>query len=169
MDITIEKLKDEDAKKLYEFELDNRGFFEKMVPSRGEDYYNFENFKIRHKELLDEQALGLSYFYLIKNKKGSILGRMNLVDIDKVKQLGHIGYRVAEECSGKGVASIALKLLLESIDTKGIKKLLAKTTDINVASQKVLEKNGFKFIETSDEEFTFNGQRVKFLFYMWTM
>ncbi len=92
MEITLEKLQPVDAKKLYEFEIENRDYFEKMVPSRGEDYYNFETFKIRHEALLDEQTKGQSYYYLIKNENGLILGRMNLVDIDKSRNLGYIGY-----------------------------------------------------------------------------
>lgn len=58
MDIILEILKQNDAKKLYEFELENRAFFEKMVPERGEDYYHFETFQIRHNELLEEQRKG---------------------------------------------------------------------------------------------------------------
>lgn len=168
MDISLEILREEDANKLFEFELENREFFEEMVPSRGEDYYNQEIFIIRHRELLDEQAQGLSYFYLIKDKKGSILGRMNFVDIDHFQNLGHIGYRVGKKYIGAGIASLALKQLLEKVDMLDIKKVLAKTTTFNIASQKVLEKNGFKHIETSNEEFEMNGQSVKFVDYQWT-
>lgn len=63
MDITIEKLHETDAEKLFEFELENRDFFEETVPSRGDEYYVFENFKERHKALLDKQTKGLSYFF----------------------------------------------------------------------------------------------------------
>lgn len=82
MDIVIKKMQEEDFEKLYEFELENRAYFEEIVPSRGDDYYNFEIFKQRNKALLDEQHQGLSYFYLIKNKEDKVLGRMNLVDIE---------------------------------------------------------------------------------------
>ncbi|MFB4166795.1 GNAT family N-acetyltransferase [Virgibacillus sp. JSM 102003] len=167
MDITIERLHSTDAGKLYEFELENRDFFEGMVPSRGDDYYDFETFKKKTNALLDEQAQELSYFYLIKNKDGSILGRMNLVDIEN--GLGHIGYRVGKAYTGKGIANTALKLLLDVINNnQGIKQVSAKTTTNNRASQKVLEKNGFKYIATSDEEFIMNEQKVKFVYYLLT-
>ncbi|WP_347232258.1 hypothetical protein [Halobacillus litoralis] len=48
MEITMDKLKIDDAQDLFDFESENRAFFEKMVPSRGEDYYNFETFMVRH-------------------------------------------------------------------------------------------------------------------------
>ena len=88
MDIYIEKLQVTDAEELYKFELDNRTFFEEMVPSRGNDYYNLEIFKERHEALLEEQVQGGSYFYLIKDKDSSILGRINVVDIDESQKKG---------------------------------------------------------------------------------
>jgi [ribosomal protein S5]-alanine N-acetyltransferase len=168
MDITIEKLHETDAEKLYEFELENRDFFEEMVPSRGDEYYNFENFKKRHQALLDEQAKGLSYFFLIKDKDDLILGRINIIDIDKSQKLGHVGYRVGKAYTRKGVASKALKLLIDTMNNQGIKQILAKTTINNIASQKVLKKAGFKQLAINDEEFT-KGQRVKFISYSSTV
>ena len=97
---------------------------------------------------------------------GSILGRMNLIDIDKTQNLGHVGYRVGERYIGKGIANNALKLLLEIVSKKGIEKIKAKTTDNNKASQRVLEKNGFKREGTGDEEF--DGQKLKFVYYTWS-
>ena len=165
--IIIEKLQDEDFEKLFEFELENRAYFEEMVPSRGDDYYNFETFKQRNKALMNEQGQGLSYFYLIKNKEGLVLGRMNLVDIEKAKGLGHIGYRVGKSYTGKGIANKTLKLLLETSAQLGLRRISAKTTTNNIASQKILEKNGFQYIATADEEFKMNGQLLSFVYYMW--
>jgi ribosomal-protein-alanine N-acetyltransferase len=163
----IEKLHAKDFEKLFEFELENRAFFEEMVPSRGDDYYNFETFKQRNKALMDEQAQELIYLYLIKNKEGLILGRMNLVDIEKSEGLGHIGYRVGKAYTGKGIANKALKLLLETTSKLGLKQISAKTTTNNIASQKVLEKNGFKYIAKGNEEFLMNGQLLSFVNYFW--
>ena len=168
MDITIEKIHDTDASKLFKFELENREYFEEMVPSRGDEYYNFESFLTRHKAIVAEQTQGLSYFYLIKDKRGSILGRINLVDIDKCKNQGHIGYRVGKKYIGKGIANKALKLLLETMRKQGIERILAKTTNTNIASQRILEKNGFKHVETSDEEYEMNREKFNFFYYTWT-
>jgi ribosomal-protein-alanine N-acetyltransferase len=164
MDITIEKLHETDAERLFEFELENRAFFEEMVPSRGDEYYKFENFKKRHESLLDEQTEELSCFFLIKDKNGSILGRINIIDIDKSQKLGHVGYRVGKAYTRKGIASKALKLLMETMSTQDVKKFLAKTTINNIASQKVLEKIGFKEIEIVDEELK-KENSLKFIYY----
>ncbi|MFJ7406450.1 MULTISPECIES: GNAT family N-acetyltransferase [unclassified Lysinibacillus] len=169
MKITLNELAYHDMENLYAFELENRAYFEKMVPSRGEDYYAFTIFKKKNILLLDEQAQKLSYFYLIKNELGHIVGRINLTDIDKDQQLGHIGYRVGEKHIGQGIANIALQLLLANVSNQGISQITAKTTTNNIASQKVLEKNGFTYTGTSNEEFTMHGQNVKFVYYRWSV
>ncbi|WP_172840577.1 GNAT family N-acetyltransferase [Virgibacillus phasianinus] len=168
MDISIEKLHEADFEQLFEFELENRAYFEEMVPSRGNVYYNFDIFRKRNKALLDEQSQGLSHFYLIKNIDGLILGRMNLVDIEKSQGSGHIGYRVGKSHTGKGVAKKALGLLLETFTDLDLKQVKAKTTTNNIASKKVLEKNGFEQTESNGEEFEINGQVLKFVNYLWT-
>lgn len=169
MKIRIEKLTHKDAESLYQFELENRTFFEEMVPTRGDDYYKPEIFKIRHETLLAEQEKEISYFYLIKDEQGSILGRINLVDIDASSRIGYLGYRVGQKHTGKGVAKAALKLVLEKALMQNIKQIKAKTTTVNIASQKVLEKNGFEKTETSDEEFEMNGQKLKFINFSWVI
>jgi len=94
---------------------------------------------------------------------------MNIVDIDESQKIGNLGYRVGQAHTGKSIATKALKLLLETVNDKDIKQIKAKTTTNNIASQKVLEKNGFERIATDDEEFEMNGQMLKFVNYILTI
>lgn len=167
MNVFIEKLTYADADDLYKFELENRSFFEETVPTRGDDFYKPEVFKIRHETLLEEQAEGISNFYLIKDGNNSILGRINLVDIDVFHKIAHLGYRVGHRDTGKGVAKKALKLLLETVVQRDIKQVKAMTTTNNIPSQKVLEKNGFKQTACDEEELDMNGQKLTFIYYIW--
>nr|WP_245301549.1 GNAT family N-acetyltransferase [Virgibacillus natechei] len=96
------------------------------------------------------------------------MGRVNIVDIDESRKIGHLGYRVGQVHTGKGVAKRALKLLMELVTDLDIKQIEAKTTTNNIASQKVLENNGFEYIESSDEEFEMDGQKLNFVYYLWT-
>ena len=170
MKIFLEKLHIADAEQLFEFELYNRTYFEEMVPTRGDDYYNFDFFKSRHESLLEEQAQGICCFYLIKDKEGSILGRINLIDIEEPQGIANLGYRVGKIHTGKGIANRALKLLVEKVVEEGaIKQIEAKTTNNNIASQKVLERNGFEQIGMSDETFEMNNQQLKFVHYSWLL
>lgn len=164
MEISINSLQERDAEELFEFEKNNRLFFEQMVPSRGEDYFNFETFKIIYKELLTEQQENKSKFYLIRDNSDKIIGRINLVDIDTTNDIAEVGYRVGQEYGGKGIGARALKLLLET--EISVTKIKAKTTINNIASQRVLEKNGFKQVSTSDDEFEMNGKKLQFINYI---
>ncbi|NRS17856.1 GNAT family N-acetyltransferase [Brevibacillus sp. HB1.4B] len=168
MMISIEKLSIQNAASLFQFEVYNRAFFEKSVPSRGDAYYQYDHFLRGLQALLDEQAQGISFFGLIKNSQGDILGRMNLVDIEKDEGIGHLGYRVGEDTAGKGVASQALKIFLaEHVPQLAVKTICAKTTTDNISSQKVLLKNGFEpydmGLETPDDflHFHLGVQRVR--------
>lgn len=165
MEISINLLREADAAELFKFESENRLFFEQMVPSRGDDYYNVETFLIRHQELLREQEDGLSNFYLIKNNAGEIAGRVNLVDMDKLTNSADIGFRVGAEYVGKGIGNQALNLLLKT--DLSVRQIRGKTTANNHASQKILVKNGFKKVDVSEEEFEMNGQKLRFVHYLW--
>ncbi len=166
MELSLKKLSIEDAKALFEFELKNKAFFEEMVPTRGEEFYKYEVFLTRLKLLLLEQEQGISYFYLIKDEMKTILGRMNVVDIEESSSIGYLGYRVGQEHTGKGIASKALKLLVEKLSNEGnVKQINAKTTTNNIASQRVLERNKFEQYAISDETIEMNGEKLKFVYY----
>lgn len=165
MDIKLYLLNYDDKENLFNFEKNNRDYFEKFIPSRGEDYYDYEIFLQRHKDLIDEQNSGLSFFYLIKDKSDNILGRINLVRTENDK-IFSLGYRIGKDYTGQGIASKALNILLKIIDKEKIKEIHGKTTDDNLASQKIMEKNGFRFIGKDKESFHFNSKEVRFVNYI---
>ena len=165
VEISINMLQEADAQDLFAFELENRSFFEKMVPSRGDDYYSWQTFAKRHRDLFAEQDNGQSNFYLIKDNTGKIVGRINLVDIDKTARTAEIGFRIGESAAGKSIGKKALSLLLEmDLD---LKQITAKTTTVNKASQKVLKYNGFAETGISEEAFEMNSEKMKFVHYLW--
>ncbi|MDM5221446.1 GNAT family N-acetyltransferase [Peribacillus sp. NJ11] len=165
MDIYIERLNEQDAKELFAFECHNRTFFEQTLPARGDDYYSFGTFGVRHKELLKEQEDAISSFYLIKEGSGTIIGRINLVDIDPINGTAHVGYRIGEAFTQKGIANEALKLLVNLAPELNVTQIHAKTTTDNIASQKVLVKNGFERISINEEISSDTGQRLTFYHY----
>ncbi|RFT62672.1 N-acetyltransferase [Bacillus clarus] len=167
MEIFIEKLRKQDAKELFTFECTNKEFFEKTVPSRGSNYYVYAFFQEQLEELLKEQEAGISYFYLIRNSEKQIVGRVNVVDINKEKQIGYLGYRVGEKFIKRGVARAAVKLLLNQIVNYKINEIHAKTTTKNIASQIVLEKNGFTCNPIDTSTIDLNGEKMNFVHYIW--
>ncbi|SEQ94526.1 ribosomal-protein-alanine N-acetyltransferase [Virgibacillus subterraneus] len=111
--------------------------------------------------------MSLTYLFLFLG--GLVLGLVVWYLEKKNKWFKNVSRQTVKAYTGKGIANTALKLLLETIRSKQrIKQVSAKTTTNNIASQKVLEKNGFKYIAASDEEIIMNGQKVKFVYYLLT-
>ncbi|AQQ54577.1 GNAT family N-acetyltransferase [Planococcus lenghuensis] len=164
MDIVIKLLEEQDAGTLLDFERRNRSLFEQSVPSRGEAYYDPAVFKVRHEELLAEQAQGLSRFYLIWSSDGQLVGRINLIDIDPAIQEAELGFRIGENFTGKGIGRNAVRSLLAK--EPGIKRIKAKTTSTNFASQKVLENNGFRQMNRQEENVRQQEKSVTFFQYI---
>lgn len=163
--IYISRLKLEDAKALFEFETENKDFFESMVPKRPEAYYHYSSFREILEELLEEQLTGSSYFYLIRDDDNQLVGRINLIDIES--RTGQLGYRIGKKFTGRGIATTAVGLLLKELDKVGASEVAAKTTSDNIPSQLVLERNGFTKMEEKKEVFMHGGSEVSFVYYRW--
>ena len=169
MEVRLHKLQESDAESLFHFEVANRVYFNKMVPDRGEDYYKFKFFNDKLLQLITEQSLGFSTFYLIKDENGFIIGRINLVDFNHANQSVELGYRISEDQSGKGMATLGVKQVLgEVYHQDKIKHISARTTKDNLASQKVLENNGFTYSFTDPNEVLLNGVKVNLIHYRWS-
>ncbi|MYL63865.1 GNAT family N-acetyltransferase [Bacillus hwajinpoensis] len=169
MEVSLHRLQESDSESLFHFEIANRVYFNKMVPDRGEDYYKFETFNAKLVQLINEQSLGLSTFYLIKDEIGTIIGRINLVDFNHSNESVELGYRISEDQSGKGIATLGVKQVLDDVYHQDkIKHISARTTKDNLASQKVLENNGFTYLSTDPDEVLLNGVKVNLIHYRWS-
>jgi len=151
--ISIDLLKEFDGEELFKFECENREFFETMLLSRGDSYYNYDNFKNILKDIIDEQEKGLLYMYLIKDDYNRIVGRINLVSIMKGSfNKAELGYRIGKKHIGKGYATKAVGLVLnEAINRYKLHRIEAGTSPDNIGSQIVLIKNGFQFTGRSNQ------------------
>jgi ribosomal-protein-alanine N-acetyltransferase len=147
-DIIIKPLQKSDAKELFTFELKNRTFFDKIGFPRGDSYYELNNFNTVIKESIEKQDKGLVSMYLIKNHTGLILGRINLLSIERgIFNKAELGYRMDEAHQGKGYATSAVKLVLDEAANKhSLHRIEAGTSPNNIGSQIVLVKNGFQFV-----------------------
>ena len=68
----------------------------------------------------------------------------------------------------RSLLTLALSMfLLAEASAQTAPAASAKTTTVNIASQKLLEKNGFIRIRTGDEEFEMNEQKMRFVYYVW--
>lgn len=129
------------------FELANRDYFAASVSDRGDDF--FEHFTDRYLALLAEQEAGTCACYVLAAEDGSVLGRFNLYDIDNGAAV--LGYRVAQQVAGRGVATATVRELCRLAAARhGLRTLRAATAEQNVASQKVLTNAGFVPVGPAD-------------------
>jgi ribosomal-protein-alanine N-acetyltransferase len=136
----LERLRVDHAAALLAFELENRAFFAASVPDRGDAY--FRDFDARHRSLLAEQEAGTCQFHVLVDGDGSIVGRVNLVDV--ADGSAELGYRVAERAAGRGLATAGVhEVCAVAAGDYGLTRLRAATTLDNAPSRRVLERTGF--------------------------
>ena len=136
----LQRLRADHAPALLAFELANRAYFAASVSDRGDKF--FEQFTDGISAMLAEQDAGVGAFYVLVGEDGSALGRFNLYRISD--GTAELGYRVAEQVAGHGVATANVQQLCRlAADQHGLRTLRAETNHDNVASQKVLQKAGF--------------------------
>jgi ribosomal-protein-alanine N-acetyltransferase len=124
------------------FELANRAYFATFISDRGDEFY--EHFTEQYKALLAEQEAGTCVFHVLVGEDGTVLGRFNLYLVDLEDGTAELGYRVAQQVAGRGVATATVRELCRLAAAQyGLRTLRAATTHDNVASQKVLAKAGF--------------------------
>ncbi|MDN3023111.1 GNAT family N-acetyltransferase [Streptomyces sp. S.PB5] len=144
--LRLERLRADHAEAVLAFEAENREYFARSVPDRGDAYFTPAGFAGRHHALLAEQDAGDCHFHLVLDEEGTILGRINLMDA--AAGTAELGYRIGERAAGKGVATAAVGELCRVAGTSyGLVSLWARTTADNSASRTVLERNGFELTE----------------------
>ena len=108
-------------------------------------FKNLENFR---KGKVAAHLVPSSAFWLVDGKNylgsGDVRHRLN----DKLRRLGgNIGYSIRPAAWRQGLGSLQLSLLLKEAKKLEIKKPIITCYDDNVASAKVIEKNGGVLIE----------------------
>jgi ribosomal-protein-alanine N-acetyltransferase len=138
----VERLRADHADALLAFERENRAYFSRTVPDRGDAY--FAHFADRHRALLAEQAEGVCHFHVVLGDDGQLAARVNLVDVDPADDSAELGYRVAERYAGRGLATAAVREVCRiAARDYGLRALTAVTHVDHLASCRVLERTGF--------------------------
>jgi len=136
----LEQLRAGHAPAVLTFELVNRAYFAASISDRGDEF--FDQFPGRHSALLAEQEAGTCALYVLVADDGSVLGRFSLYDIED--GTARLGYRVARQVAGRGVATTTVRELCRiAVARHGLRTLRAATSHDNAASQKVLARAGF--------------------------
>lgn len=159
--ISLELLSEENSIDVYAFEKENREYFERNLPPRPANYFDPEGFKEITRELLREQENHNIYMHIIRDVQGVMVGRINLSVLENDQKTAELGYRIGENVTNLGYASEAVKLVLDkAFHTYGLNKIIAGTATDNLASQRVLLKNGFTFIRIIENDLQVNNEWV---------
>ena len=130
----------DDAEELAAVYRANRDFLRPFEPARDEAFFTVE----RQRERIEQSLEGDRWMWGIV-EDGAIAGMIALNDVLRgALQLANVGYWVARQHNGRGLASAALAEVVEfAFGEAQLHRLEAGTQPDNVASQRVLERNGF--------------------------
>lgn len=99
-------------------------------------------------------------FGIFEKKESELTGVIGLNNIDWKNKVGEIGYWIGEKYWNKGLATEAVKKMLQfCFEESNLKLVYAKVYESNKASIRVLEKNGFLINEGYVEFKEKNGQK----------
>lgn len=142
--VTLRTLTAADWQALLDFETRNRSWFEQHVATRGDAFYCRAGVEQHIADYLTGLAQRRWFPGLLLDEAGAIIGRANLKDVDLQAGVAELGYRVAQDRIGRGVASEAVLLMKELARRQwGLQRLRAVVSATNPASSRVLEKCGF--------------------------
>ncbi|MEX1077741.1 MAG: GNAT family protein [Homoserinimonas sp.] len=158
---TIQPLSADSFAELLQFERENRAYFAEWIADRGDDY--FTDFARRNQALLEEQATGDSYFFLIRDAENRLVGRVNLVDV--ADHSATLGYRVAQAAAGLGHAGRAVSLACGFARDRGLHTITAMTSANNHGSRKVLERARFARVDLGPSTMLHNGSELELVHY----
>lgn len=112
-------------------------------------FEKYDNY--RHERNLKPDRVGSDYYWLVDDGDAFFIGeitiRHRLNDALLIRG-GHIGYVVRCSQWGKGYGTLMLKLALEKARNMGLKRVLITCDEKNVASARVMEKNGCTYTDT---------------------
>ena len=93
----------------------------------------------------EDEAAGRSASFLAVDGGDRLLGSFSLMELDREPGFGEIGYWVAAEARGRGIATRAVRLLAQwACDELGLTRIAILPHKDNDASRRVAEKAGFR-------------------------
>ncbi|MDB6143845.1 MAG: acetyltransferase [Pseudomonas sp.] len=153
--VRIRTLQSTDAEALLTFELDNREWFERHIDARDAAFYSVQGVTDHIAAYLSDFAAGAWHPFVIEDPDGTIVGRANLKSIDISERSAEVGYRVAQSACGRGLATLAVRHLIQEAQLHwNLKQLVANVYAGNIGSAKVLKRCGFLIEPIAGQEGT---------------
>ncbi|CAI8732457.1 Acetyltransferase [Pseudomonas sp. IT-P258] len=147
---SVRELKMTDAQALLAFEIHNREWFESHIDARDPAFYSLQGVADHIESYLSDFAIGAWHPFVIEDCSQRIVGRANLKSIDSSTGSAQVGYRIDQRVCGQGLATLALRHLIQEARMRwGLVQLVAYAFRENAGSRKVLDRCGFKLEQPS--------------------
>lgn len=137
-----------DATPLAELQLRNRAYLAPWEPARDDEYFTAPSQRERIGSALDRYERGEELPLVVLDDQNRLAGQVTISGIVRGPfQSGNLGYWIAEDHAGRGLATRAVtEALRRAFSDLGLHRAQAGTLTSNAASQRVLAKVGFERI-----------------------
>ncbi len=157
---SVRELRTTDTEALLVFETRNREWFESHIDARDPAFYSLQGVADHIAGYLSDLAIGAWHPFVIVDCRQAIVGRANLKNIDLASGSAEVGYRIDQRACGQGLATLALRHLIEQAQVRwGLTQLVAFAYKENLGSRKVLDRCGFQLEQPSCNKSTGNERR----------
>ena len=135
----------EDAAALAALLVHSRWFLAPWEPVRGEEWFTVEGQRDAVGLALDRHRQGVALPHVVLDEAGRVAGRITVESIVRgAFQSGHLGYWLAEEATGRGLGTAAVREMTGlAFGQLGLHRVQADTVVDNVRSQRLLARCGF--------------------------
>ncbi|WP_433788432.1 GNAT family N-acetyltransferase [Actinoplanes sp. CA-252034] len=155
--ILLRSLREDDAAAMLDVHVRNRDHLAPYEFPRPESFFTLDGQRDRLRSIVGKERAG-EVVSRVMVRGGTVVGFACLTRITPVPLCGaDLGYWMDAGEQGRGLASAAVEHLLRVARDRGLHRIEAATSPANVASQKVLTKNGFVHYGTAHSHLFLNG------------
>jgi [ribosomal protein S5]-alanine N-acetyltransferase len=157
--LILKKIEEADLEEVFAIYNNDRVFeFCGIIPKHNKDTVKK---MIGHFERDYNKKTRVKWGIFTTNKINVLAGIIEAIDFHPKVNMVTIGYFLAESYWGKGIATKAVRLLLEFLFNEvNVNRIQAEVMPLNVNSKKVLLKNGFIYEGTLRQATLWSGQGV---------
>ncbi|MHA7305894.1 GNAT family N-acetyltransferase [Arthrobacter sp. TMN-49] len=155
--VRIRAVDDGDADALAAALTRHRDYLKPWEPVRPESFYTLDGQRKVIADAKEAMAAGRGLFWVLYDG-AQVVGRISLADIVRgAFQNGHLGYWIAQDYQGRGLATAATRFACTAAAELGLHRVQAGTLLHNVASRTVLARCGFTTIGAAENYLKING------------
>jgi [ribosomal protein S5]-alanine N-acetyltransferase len=134
-----------DAEEVLAMRIENRTYFLTGEPVRDDDWFTLTRERSRLMAAEEDRAAGRRILFGV-DLNGRISGYLSLSDVVRgAFHNAYLGYAIAERAAGQGIGTAVVGEALEyAWDVLRLHRVQANVATTNLASQRVMLKNGFR-------------------------